>query len=154
MFDKDLTILILVISAKRHKLHCSHTEQLKIKFMDESLKRQKWKNHKLTIKKRDAVKKRRRYPFRKTSEKYYNSLNFYNGEHITLPLVISLVGGSSGISTESPANTYLSGYNKNISTVIKNNLDIFTSRTKQRRILWFSREMTSRNEHSAEMPYW
>ena len=122
--------------------------------MDESLKRQKWKNHKLTIKKRDAVRKRRRYPFRKTSEKYYNSLNFYNGEHITLPLVISLVGGSSGISTESAANTYLSGYNKNISTVIKNNLDIFTSRRKQRRILWFSREMTSRNEHSAGMLYW
>ena len=122
--------------------------------MDERLKRQKWKNHKLTIKKRDAVRKRRRYPFRKTSEKYYNSLNFYNGEHITLPLVISLVGGSSGISTESAANTYLSGYNKNISTVIKNNLDIFTSRRKQRRILWFSREMTSRNEHSAGMLYW
>ena len=121
--------------------------------MDESLKRQKWKNNKLTIKKRDAVRKRR-YPFRKTSEKYYNSLNFYNGEYITLPLVISLVGGSSGISTESAANTYLSGYNKNISTVIKNNLDIFTSRRKQRRLLWFSREMTSRNKHSAEMPYW
>ena len=56
--------------------------------------------------------RKRRYPFRKTSEKYYNSLNFYNGEHITLPLVISLVGGSSGISTDSAANTYLSGYNK------------------------------------------
>ena len=150
MFDKDLIILIRVIAAKRRKLHCSRTEQLKIKFMDE---RQKEKNHKLTIKKRDAVRKRRQSPFRKTSEKYYNSLNFYNGEHITLPLVISLVGGSSGISTESAANTYLSGYNKNISTVIKNNLDIFIGGRKQRRILWFSREMTSRNEHSAGMPY-
>ena len=74
--------------------------------------------------------RKRRYPFRKTSEKYYNSLNFCNGEHITLPLVISLVGGSSGISTDSAANTYLSGYNKNISTAIKNNLDIFTNLRK------------------------
>ena len=102
--------------------------------------------------------RKRRYPFCKTSEKYYNSLNFYNGEHITLPLVISLVGGSSGISTDSAANTYLSGYNKNISTVIKNNLDIFTSQRKQPPFRdassGFPAKWRLRNEHSAEMPYW
>ena len=40
------------------------------------------------------------------------------GSKITFPRVISLVGGSSGMSTDSAANTYLSGYNKNISTAI------------------------------------
>ena len=31
---------------------------------------------------------------------------------LTVPLIISLVGGNSGISTEVAAKTYLSGYEK------------------------------------------